>query len=134
MKQWLRTQVGWWLAWLVFTAVGAVWLARAELAQLQQALEADVRIAHRLMSQQMVQYDAVLATLALLETGSGAERPEQRLSSVYPSILRVQGVRGTNPGPMRSTRLPWPRRKRVRAPNAEPKWLRSILRRADTSS
>ena len=99
MKQWLRTQVGWWLAWLVFTAVGAVWLARAELAQLQQAFEADVRIAHRLMSQQMVQYDAVLATLALLETGSGADRPEQRLSSVYPSILRVQRRAGDEPWP-----------------------------------
>ena len=99
MKQWLRMQVGWWLAWLALTAVGAVWLARAELAQLQQVFEADVRIAHRLMSQQMVQYDAVLATLALLETGSGADRPEQRLSSVYPSILRVQRRAGDEPWP-----------------------------------
>ncbi|MDQ0570485.1 signal transduction histidine kinase [Variovorax paradoxus] len=99
MKQWLRTQVGWWLAWLALSAVGAVWLARAELAQLQQDFEADVRIAHRLMSQQMVQYDAVLATLALLETGRGAERPEQRLSSVYPSILRVQRREGDDPWP-----------------------------------
>lgn len=41
MKQWLRTQGGWWLAWLVLTAVGAVWLARAELAQLQQDFETD---------------------------------------------------------------------------------------------
>lgn len=90
MKQWLRTRGGWWLAWLVLTAVGAVWLARAELAQLQQDFETDARIAHRLMSQQVVQYDAVLATLALLEPGDGADRPEQRLPSVYPSILRVQ--------------------------------------------
>ncbi|WPH11558.1 sensor histidine kinase [Variovorax paradoxus] len=90
MKQWLRTQGGWWLAWLVLTAVGAVWLARAELAQLQQDFETDARIAHRLMSQQVVQYDAVLATLALLEPGDGADHPEQRLPSVYPSILRVQ--------------------------------------------
>jgi signal transduction histidine kinase len=90
MKQWLRTQGGWWLAWLALTAVGAVWLARAELAQLQQDFETDARIAHRLMSQQVVQYDAVLATLALLEPGDGADHPEQRLPSVYPSILRVQ--------------------------------------------
>jgi len=55
MKQWLRTQGGWWLAWLVLTAAGAVWLARAELAQVHQDFETDVRIAHRLMSQQMVQ-------------------------------------------------------------------------------
>jgi signal transduction histidine kinase len=99
MKQWLRMRVGWWLAWLVLTAVGGVWLAHTELDRLQQAFEADVRIAHRLMSQQMVQYDAVLATLALLETGSGAGRPEQRLSSVYPSILRVQRREGDEPWP-----------------------------------
>ena len=90
MKQWLRTQGGWWLAWLVLTAVGAVWLVRAELAQLHQDFETDVRIAHRLMSQQVVQYDAVLATLALLEPGADAGQPEQRLPSVYSSILRVQ--------------------------------------------
>lgn len=90
MKQWLRTQGGWWLAWLALTAVGAVWIARAELAQMHQDFETDVRIAHRLMSQQMVQYDAVLATLALLEPSTGADHPEQRLPSVYSSILRVQ--------------------------------------------
>ena len=83
MKQWLRAQGGWWLAWLALTAVGAVWIARAELAQMQQDFETDVRIAHRLMSQQMVQYDAVLATLALLEPSTGADHPEQRLPSVY---------------------------------------------------
>ncbi|WP_395316007.1 sensor histidine kinase [Variovorax sp. UC74_104] len=90
MKQWLRSQGGWWLAWLALTAVGAVWLARSELARMHQDFETDVRIAHRLMSQQMVQYDAVLATLALLEPSTGADHPEQRLPSVYASILRVQ--------------------------------------------
>ncbi|KQW57211.1 sensor histidine kinase [Variovorax sp. Root411] len=90
MKQWMRTQGGWWLAWLALTAAGAVWLARAELEQIHQDFETDVRIAHRLMSQQMVQYDAVLATLALLEPSTGADQPEQRLPSVYSSILRVQ--------------------------------------------
>ncbi|BEP61645.1 ATP-binding protein [Variovorax sp. V213] len=86
----MRAQGGWWLAWLVLSGVGAVWLARAELAQLQQDFGSDVRIAHRIMSQQVVQYDAVLATVALLEPGAGADHPEQRLPSVYPSILRVQ--------------------------------------------
>lgn len=90
MKQWLRTQGGWWLAWLALTAVGAVWIARAALAHMHQDFETDVRIVHRLMSQQMVQYDAVLATLALLEPSTGADHPEQRLPSVYSSILRVQ--------------------------------------------
>ena len=99
MKQWLRSQGGWWLAWLALTAVGAVWLARAELAQLHQDFETDARIAHRLMSQQVVQYDAVLATLALLEPGADAGQPEQRLPSVYSSILKVQ---------RRARDEPWP--------------------------
>lgn len=91
MTKWLRTQGGWWLAWLALSVAGAGWLAHIELTQLQQDFETDARIAHRLMSQQMVQYDAVLATLALLEPAGGdAARPEQRLPSVYSSILAVQ--------------------------------------------
>lgn len=98
MKHWLRTQGAWWLAWLVLSVAGALALARAELTQLQQDFETDARIAHRLMSQQVVQYDAVLATLALLQPGAAdtamAAPPEQRLSSVYPSILGVQRREG----------------------------------------
>lgn len=119
MKQWLRAQGGWWLAWLALTAVGAVWIARAELAQMQQDFETDVRIAHRLMSQQMVQYDAVLATLALLEPSTGADHPEQRLPSVYSSILRVQ---------RRDRDQPWPDSARAGALDAAEARSRSLQR------
>ena len=95
MTQWLRSKGGWWLAWLALSVAGAVVLARAELSQLQQDFETDARIAHRLMSQQVVQYDAVLATLALLQPGAA----EQRLSSVYPSILNVQRREGEGAWP-----------------------------------
>ncbi|CAN5429630.1 ATP-binding protein [soil metagenome] len=88
-SRWLKTWSGWLLAWLALSSGGAVWLAHAELVQRQQDFETDARIAHRLLSQQVVQYDAVLATLALLEPSAGAGRPEQRLSSVYASILGV---------------------------------------------
>jgi len=90
MRQWLRTQGGWWLAWLLLAGSGALWLARGELRQLREDFEVNGRIAHRLMSQQVVQYDAVLATLALLEPVPGAARAERRLPSVYPSILEVE--------------------------------------------
>jgi len=90
MRQWLRTQAGWWLAGLLLAGAGAAWIARAELAQLQEDFEVNGRIAHRLLSQQAVQYDAVLATLALLAAAPDGERPEQRLSAVYPSILGVE--------------------------------------------
>jgi signal transduction histidine kinase len=92
MKHSSRRLSGWWLAWIFASTAGATWLARAELQQLHDAFDTDARIAHRLLSQQVVQYDAVLATLALLGNGDAAdalERPEQRLTSVYPSILAV---------------------------------------------
>ena len=81
------------LVWFAISVIGGVLLGRAELAQLREAFETDARISHRLLSQRVVQHEAVLATLALLQptphTGS-AELAEQRLPSVYPQILSVQ--------------------------------------------
>lgn len=76
--------------WLAISALGCAVLARDELRRLRDAFETDARIAHRVLSQRAVQHDAVLATLALLQPASAAERPEQRLPSLYPQILGVQ--------------------------------------------
>ncbi|HYP69688.1 MAG TPA: ATP-binding protein [Variovorax sp.] len=76
------------MAWLVASVAGCAWIARDGLRQLQDEFDTNARIAHRLMSQQVVQYDAVLATLALLG-GAGERAAEQRLSGVYPSIRAV---------------------------------------------
>lgn len=82
---------GLWLAgWLALTAVGSVALARAELLRQQALFETDARIVHRLLSQRVVQHEAILATLALLQPASTGTAPEQRLPSVYPQILRVE--------------------------------------------
>ena len=81
------------LVWAVLSALGCLFLARWELAQLRDAFETDARISHRLLSQRAVQHDAVLATLALLQPNApsgSADSAEQRLSSVYPQILGVQ--------------------------------------------
>ena len=84
----------WFLLWCVLSALGGVALARLELSRLQAAFETDARIAHRLLSQRVVQHDAVMATLALLQPAADASAqatpPEQRLPSVYPQILGVQ--------------------------------------------
>ena len=90
MKQRLRLVAGWWVAWIALSLAGAVWMARTELQTLRDDFDTDARIAHRLLSQQVVQYDAVLATLALLGSANDPQRPEQRLGAVYPSILEVQ--------------------------------------------
>lgn len=92
MPQTLRRHALWILAWCVITALGGVGLARLELAQLREAFETDARIVHRLLSQRVVQHDAVLATLALLQpAGDPAQStpPEQRLSSVYPQFIGI---------------------------------------------
>ncbi len=81
--------------WLLWTASGALALAgaafigRAEVQHQREDFDTDGRIAHRLLSQRVVQHDAVLATLALLNP-NGADRPEQRLPAVYPHILQVR--------------------------------------------
>ncbi|MBP7566924.1 MAG: two-component sensor histidine kinase [Burkholderiaceae bacterium] len=80
--QWPRVLLG-----LVVAALGCVWLARAALDRQHEAFDTDGRIVHRLISQQVVQHDAVLVTLALLQPGPGAA--PGRLTSLYPQILSV---------------------------------------------
>lgn len=78
------------LLWGLITAGGCVLLARMELAHQRDAFETDARIVHRLLSQRVVQHDAVMATLALLQPAAPDSQPEQRLSALYPQILSVQ--------------------------------------------
>jgi C4-dicarboxylate-specific signal transduction histidine kinase len=72
---------------------GAAAIARQSLGQQRAFFETDARIVHRLLSQQVVQHDAILATLALLQPApaeNNAGSPEQRLPALYPRILSVQ--------------------------------------------
>lgn len=108
--------------WLVISAVGCVVLARAELAGLQEAFETDARITHRLLSQRVVQHDAVLATLALLQPPEGASPAEQRLPAVYPQILNVQ---------RRSAGQAWPDPRMQAAELASRARRRAVLSHAD---
>jgi signal transduction histidine kinase len=84
----------WWIsAGLALSVAGAAVLARTELDTLREAFETDARIAHRLLSQRVVQQDAVLATLSLLQPDAGhihGAAPEQRLPALYPHIVSVQ--------------------------------------------
>ena len=86
----LRQNVPWIAAWLALAFVGAVWLARTELAHLRESFEVDARIMHRLLSQRASQHDAVLATLGLLQSQSTEAERERRLSSVYPQVIAVE--------------------------------------------
>lgn len=93
----MRTSGGsvwwWWLGGAVLAAVGAVVIARQSIDEQRAQFETDARIVHRLLSQQVVQHDAILDTLALLQPAPeapGSATPEQRLPSLYPHILSVQ--------------------------------------------
>lgn len=88
----LQRRLAWVLVWCVITLLGGVVLGCMALTQLREAFETDARITHRLLSQRVVQHDAVMATLALLQAprdASESAQPEQRLASVYPQILEV---------------------------------------------
>ncbi len=91
-RQW--KSVRWWLAaWVVLTLAGGAVLARIERLELRDGFETNARIMHRLLSQRVVQHDAILATLALLQPGAEGPTeaaPEQRLPALYPQILAVQ--------------------------------------------
>lgn len=93
MRQAWRFSAWWVVGGVVIALAGAVALARQSLEQQRALFETDARIVHRLLSQQVVQHDAILATLALLQpdgAGPSGTPPEQRLPALYPQILAVQ--------------------------------------------
>lgn len=89
-------KLSWLVSWLVASVLGAALIANQAIERHRALFETDARIVHRLLSQQVVQHDAMLATLALLQPGqpgtetAGEAAPEQRLSALYPHILAVQ--------------------------------------------
>ncbi len=85
----------WLLAWAALSLLSGVYIARGELARQQDVFDTNARIVHRLLSQQVVQHDAILATLALLHGGNAADRPEQRLPALYGQIAAA-AHRGAN--------------------------------------
>ncbi len=95
-------RTGWsWLGWgaagLGLSLLGAWLIAQRGLDAERAAFETDARIVHRLLSQQVVQHDAVLATLALLEPGRSEALT--RLSAIHPRLLQVR---------VRAPGDPWP--------------------------
>ena len=89
MRRTVFRSAAWWLAGIVLSAAGCAMIARSDLARQREEFETDARIAHRLLSQRVVQQDAVLATLALLQPAPTPAPAEQLLPSVYSQILTV---------------------------------------------
>ncbi len=74
---------------LVLALAGDLWLLGADVTDRRNAFDTEARIAHRLLSQQAAQHDAMLATLTLLQPGGDASGAEQRLPALYPQVLQV---------------------------------------------
>lgn len=84
---------------LGLAVAGTAALLAADLTARRAAFDTDARIAHRLLSQQAVQVDAMLAMLMLLQPlpGTGPELPgaaappgpAQRLPAIAPQVLQV---------------------------------------------
>jgi hypothetical protein len=94
-----RRTVAWVLGWVLLALAGATALARWELTRQHDLFDTNARIAHRLLSQRVVQHDAILATLALLSVPGEVSNRAQRLSTLYPQIVSVQ---------RRDADAPWP--------------------------
>ena len=100
---WTTPWLGWLLAWIIAAGGGAGWLAQQRLQALNEGFQTNARIAHRLLSQQLVQHDAILAMLALLQPqlspDASANATASDLARLYPQILGIAQRRADQPWP-----------------------------------
>ena len=82
----LKRLQNWLLTWVALSILTGVFIARQALTRQQDVFDTHARIVHRLLSQRVVQLDAILATLALLRSGTSADGSEQRLPALYSQI------------------------------------------------
>ena len=128
MRRAWASRLGWVFVGLLLSITGALVIAGLALDRHRALFETDARIVHRLLSQQVVQHDAILATLALLQPGAepaGEAAPEQRLSALYPHILSVQ---------RRDRGMAWPDVALAQAEAASRQSRRAALASVDLSS
>ena len=81
------------LWWLLACALGGALLGYFALRDLQERFLQDSSIAHRLLSQKTVQHDAVLATLAQLDTTPPTARLLAGLQPALPQLAAIGRLR-----------------------------------------
>lgn len=111
-----------WLGAGAVSMLGAGLLAQAELQRKHDAFDTNARIVHRLLSQRVVQHDAVLATLSLLQPSNDQDNAAQRLPAVFPQVLQAE---------RRSAGQVWPRDSLTQAEASSRKQQRPVLGHVD---
>lgn len=93
--------------WLVLVLLASGVEIGASRARHEESFQTDARIMHRLLSQRAAQHEAILTMLSLFQPAgpvvAGSEA--QRLSALYPQILRVESPSSAAWGPNFPTAL-----------------------------
>ena len=84
-----KRHVPWALAWGVVSVVGAYVIAQSGLSRLREAFDNDAYIAQRLVSQRMVQLDALITALPT-RVAEDRAKLDQRFLMTYPQVLSIQ--------------------------------------------
>lgn len=84
----VRAPLPWVAGGLALSFAAATWLAGAELQHQQREFDTGAGIVHRVLSLRAIEHEAVLATLALLDSPAAADAA-RRLPAIYPRILAV---------------------------------------------
>lgn len=83
-----RSSLPWLVAWIALSLLSAGGLAWLESSRLRDDFESKLLTVHRLLSLRAVEHEAILSTLALLDSPAAADAA-QRLPSIHPRILQV---------------------------------------------
>lgn len=84
----VRAHLRWIAGALILCLISSAWLVHAELQRARREFETQAGIVHRVLSLRAVEHEAILATLALLDTPATAEAAH-RLPAIYPRIVTV---------------------------------------------
>jgi signal transduction histidine kinase len=85
-----RRHLPWLAVWVLVTLLAALILGQREIRKQRDQFDADLHRVHGLVSQKLLQNDALLGTLANAPNAESRARMESRLAASHPQVLGVQ--------------------------------------------
>jgi signal transduction histidine kinase len=111
-----------WWSGLLIGLTGTVLMVQADWTRQKDGFETKARIMHRLLSQQVVQHDAVLTTLAVVSPQHGHQELGKELQALYPQITAMT---------RRASGALWPHASQPQAEAASRQQGRAVLTKLD---